>query len=251
MDRVTDPWTERLSSYLDEELAPADRARLEAHLAGCARCARTLAELRSVVQRAARLEDEPPAADLWPAIAARLEPERAAAVRERGAPPAAGERLRGALAAPARRFAFTLPQLAAAAAVLMVLSAAGTWLALSRTPGGTAADGRGPALGSGAPAAGSAATPASAVTADYDLARYDTTIAELQAALRDRRDRLDPATVRVIEQNLHVIDLATEQARAALAADPANPYLHGHLADQLQRKVAVLRQATALASISG
>jgi uncharacterized membrane protein YccC len=122
------------------------------------------------------------------------------------------------------------------------------WLALERGPGR-------------APVAGNAATPApqpaagtagpAAVTAGYEIERYDATIAELQRALRERRDRLDPRTVAVIERNLRIIDAATDQARRALAADPANPYLHGHLADQLQRKVAVLRQATSLAAVSG
>ena len=36
---------ERLSAYLDGELAPAERARLAAHLEACAECTARLAEL--------------------------------------------------------------------------------------------------------------------------------------------------------------------------------------------------------------
>lgn len=36
-----------LSAYLDGELAPAERTRVDAHLAGCERCSRRLAELRA------------------------------------------------------------------------------------------------------------------------------------------------------------------------------------------------------------
>lgn len=40
---------ERLSDYLDGDLPPAERERLEAHLRGCDRCARFGGELRGVV----------------------------------------------------------------------------------------------------------------------------------------------------------------------------------------------------------
>ena len=82
--------------------------------------------------------------------------------------------------------------------------------------------------------------------AAFETARYDAAIADLEQVLRDHRGELDPATVRVIERNLRVIDDATAQARQALAADPASPYLNGHLATQLKRKLTLLRQATAV-----
>ncbi len=87
---------------------------------------------------------------------------------------------------------------------------------------------------------------AEATVADFGFVRYDAAIADLERVLAQHRAQLDPATVRVIEDNLRIIDRATAQARRALAADPANPYLNGHLADQMRRKVELLRQATAL-----
>ena len=51
--------------------------------------------------------------------------------------------------------------------------------------------------------------------------------------LQQNRARLDPQTVRMVEANLEVIDAAIIQARRALAADPSNAYLNGHLAEQM------------------
>ncbi|HVP15632.1 MAG TPA: zf-HC2 domain-containing protein [Terriglobales bacterium] len=226
---MSDLWRGRLSEYLDDELETAERVALEGHLAGCAECRGTVEELRAVVQRAATLEARPPAADLWPAIAARIA--------------APGPRL---AAAPERRrrmprWSFSLPQLAAAAAAIALVSSVAMWLAL----------GRGPAPRVASVPEAARPVPGAAVPASFDVQRYDATIAELETALREHRHELDPATVRTIEQNLRIIDQATEQARRALAADPANPYLNGHLAAQLRLKVDVLKQATAWVSTRG
>src|SRR5205809_5149458 len=70
---MNDTWTERLSEYIDGTLPDAERAALEAHLAGCTACRTTLDELRRVVARARALDDRPPAADLWPAIAEQID----------------------------------------------------------------------------------------------------------------------------------------------------------------------------------
>ena len=46
---MNDQWTDRLSEYVDGELAAGERTALEAHLATCAECRATLEELRRVV----------------------------------------------------------------------------------------------------------------------------------------------------------------------------------------------------------
>jgi anti-sigma factor RsiW len=225
-----DLWADRLSEYVDGELDRAARADAEAHLAACGRCAAMVEELRAVATRAAALPGlPPPATDLWPAIEARLAtPRRILALPARG---------------PGRRFSFTLPQLAAAALLLVMLSSASVWVALSRRPVAPS------------PATRTSPTAASAMVtaqpAGFEAAGYDAAIADLQKVLAEHRSALDPATVKTIEQNLAIIDQATEQARKALAADPANPYLNGHLAEQLKRKMMVLRQATAFVAVRG
>ena len=50
----------RLSDYLDGELAPASRARMERHLGECAQCRRLLAGLRRTVDGLHRLSEPSP-----------------------------------------------------------------------------------------------------------------------------------------------------------------------------------------------
>jgi len=224
-----DAWTDRLSEYLDGGLPKRERAGLEAHLATCAACTTTLGELRRVAERAHALPDRSPDADLWPGIEARLKPRHSVLDLTQW--------LSG------RRVAFSFPQLAAAALALMLLSGGAVWLALQR--------GASSRTTTQAPAPVAVVTPApgnDAALADFNSPRYDAAIADLQQVLNEHRKDLDPATVRIIEENLHIIDVATDQARKALAADPANPYLNGHLVEQMRRKVELLRQVAMMVS---
>ena len=287
---MSDRWTDRLSEYLDGELAADEARELEAHLASCAGCREILADLRRIVGGAAALRDREPEAELWAGIERRIrqEPPQARVVslfdakRER------------------RRVSFSVPQLLAAGLVLALASAGSVWLALRGGPEGV----RGPATvaavqvtrdgpagaerapaapapdGSGSPAAGdgdvletrdgsddsgAAASPpgsgragerprrgtptaqgaqGSARFAGYEDPAYDAAVADLQAVLEQGRDRLDPRTVQVLEESLGTIDAAIEDARRALAADPANARLNTYLAGTRQRKLELLREAS-------
>jgi Putative zinc-finger len=224
-----DSYTNRLSDYLDDEdLTPREREAIGAHLEDCAPCRATLEELREVAARASALVDTPPVTDLWPGVAGRLAPPPRrpfALFRRTGAP---------------RRFSFTLPQLVAASLALMVTSGGAVWLARH---GGSQTEL--PAISSQEPAP-AALTPASVMDAHYDQA-----IADLEKILDDSRSKLDPETVRILQENLRTIDQAIEQCRRALADDAADPYLNSHLADAKQRKLALLRRANALADQEG
>lgn len=224
---MTDTWIDRLSEYLDGELTDAERAALESHLASCRECMTTLAELREVAARAAALMPRPPADDLWPGIEPRLQPGANAVLPFR--------------ARPSRRLSFTLPQLAAAGIALMVVSGGGVWVLQH---GGRAT--------SAPPIAAIDRTPEPRVvsTALIDP-RYDEAIADLEQALDAGRAQLDPATVKIIEANLAAIDKAIDESQRALSEDPANMYLNTHLADARQRKLALLRRATALVGPKG
>jgi putative zinc finger protein len=223
-----DQWTNRLSDYIDDELPPEERADLEAHLAACAACTATLDALREVVARAGSLTPRPPAADLWPGIAPRLErPAMVTAFQPLSS-------LSGG-----RRFSFTMPQLVAAGLALMVMSGGGVWVLQH---GGRATD-TPSVIASGASGPGADSGVAPAALGDP---RYDEAIADLEQALRAGRADLDPGTIKILESNLDAIDNAIDQSRRALAADPANVYLNNHLADARQRKLALLRRATAM-----
>ena len=73
---------------------------------------------------------------------------------------------------------------------------------------------------------------------------YDDAVQELEGVLERNRDQLDTTTVRVLEQNLAIIDRAIRDARAALGQQPSNPYLTKYLDQAMQRKVQLLQRAT-------
>src|SRR5688572_33291452 len=102
-----DEWVDRLSEYVDGELSVRDQAAIEEHMVTCDVCRVTLGELRAVIDAARSVDNPPPARDLWPAIAAAIDVPPAGADARRF-------RRRGH-----RRISFTVPQLAAAAIVLM------------------------------------------------------------------------------------------------------------------------------------
>ena len=68
--------------------------------------------------------------------------------------------------------------------------------------------------------------------------------------LKQRRDKLDPSTIKVVEDNLALIDAAVKQARAALMHDPASGFLTEQLDNALQKKVELLRTVALLPSRS-
>jgi putative zinc finger protein len=69
----TCPTPETLSALLDGDLSSAETASANGHLAGCSRCAQTLAELSSLVGAAGTLEALEPPPTLWRAVEGELE----------------------------------------------------------------------------------------------------------------------------------------------------------------------------------
>ena len=227
---MNDQWTDRLSEYVDGELAAGERLGLEAHLATCAECRATLEELRRVLARARSLEDRPPTADLWSGIHARLTPGRRPGVSRDGT----ARRL-------SWRVSFNVPQLIAASIALVLLSGGGMWLALHSPTLETRTPRTSPPL----PAVGQ---PLVRTAGSVETSRTDRAIADLQDVLARNESRLDTSTVRVVRENLALIDSAIGQARRALEADPGNAYLNLHLADTMRRKLELLRRINAIAT---
>ncbi|HKY61558.1 MAG TPA: zf-HC2 domain-containing protein [Gemmatimonadota bacterium] len=214
-----------LSAYLDGDLAAPDREAVERHLAGCRACTAVLEDLGRLVHAAGQLEDREPVTDLWPGIAGRLE----------GRAPARVVPIQDARPRSRRRFSFTMPQLAAAAIALVVLSGAAVWWGSPR-PGDVALD-------RSVPASGTAQGTGVPVSLEAGPA-YSDALADLERAFEASRDRLDPATVATVERNLAIIDEAILQTVEALRADPGSTYLYEHLERSRRQKLDVLRQAT-------
>ncbi len=226
---MNDIWMNRLSEYLDGELDSTERAALDAHLATCGVCFATLGELKRVVARAQALEDSQPDKDLWPRIRARLTPEHGSA--------GVGE-ARHAATTARRRFTFSVPQLLAASVALVLMSGGAVGIAMHQKPSNTPV-----------PAAARLHERGMVAAASW-TGTTDAAIADLQATLTQNESRLDTTTVRIVRQNLAIIDRAIAEARTALQKDPGNAYLNLHLADTMRRKVELLRRVNDIAAQS-
>lgn len=214
-------WQDRLSEYADGTLAPAERADCEAHLARCAECTGLVLELRAVARQAARLEDSAPAGDLWPGIAARIARADVIDITRARRP---------------RIFGW----MAAAAVAVALAGGAMAWGILQQTT---------PSV-TPVPVATTEPAPSGELTVLPAMAQaeatYSSAEADLRAILNEGRDRLNPATVAVLERNLALIDSAIAQTETALRNDPASAYLNSYLARTMQRKLTLLRQAATL-----
>jgi hypothetical protein len=258
---------EALLEYLEESLDGVSRGRVDEHVAGCLRCSAIMRDIGAIRSEAARLPELAPSRELWPEIAARIEPAVVPlAVR------------------PKRDVPRTwIPALAAAAAVLVVATAGITYLATSRSlvpsasrvavskrpaesaPRSTTTEG---APGSSEPTVAGVSPPpvettgtapevqpaatlasrSSGAPASPSELAFGDEIARLQNIVTERRRRLDPATVLVIEQSLKIIDAAVKQSRAALARDPNSGFLADQLNHALDKKVELLRTVALLPS---
>lgn len=216
-----DPWTDRLSEYIDGELDADARQGIETHLASCAECRATHDGLLRVVTRAQSGGYHPPPHDLWP----RVEQ----AVRAPG-------RVRRPVVV-----SFTLWRLAAAAGIVAVIAGGIAWsIATSRDESAPVAVENTPPVVPVAPVPG-ALGPTAAAVASYREAAND-----LERALEAGRGALRPETMRVIEENLRAMDVAIAQADSALRQDPGSEYLNQYLVATMQRKLKLLRHAVAI-----
>jgi hypothetical protein len=194
----------------------AESSSASPHVDECATCRATLARVRRLLADARALpRDVAPPPEVWSAV-------RASVSRDSG-----------------RRATHWWHNgwLATAAAMVLVVGTA-TFMSFA-------------ARGKSAKAKAMVETVASPLTTPALYAvdkNYVATIRELRAALETQRSRLAPSTVQTVDRSLRVIDEAIAEARAALAADPANSVLVDILAGQYERQVDLLQRAAALSS---
>jgi len=231
--------TEQLHDLLDGQLPPDEGARLRAHLAGCPACLESYEALRGLVGELAGLpRDARAPGGLWAGIEARIatrEGASGAGTQMSSGPEGTTVLSLGEARGRRRRFAFTMPQLAAAALVVALVSGGGMWMALSRPAG----SGAGPvATAQRVDRFGSAARMAASGDAAYDQA-----LLQLQTLVDQGRSVLAPETVKTLDRSLRTIDDAIAQIREALAKDPSSQLLNRMLINQQRTKLRVLKQA--------
>lgn len=210
-----------LDDYLDGRLEPGETTAVEEHVAGCPSCRLELEGLRSLHRR---IQDLPasidPDRDLWPGIAGRI---------------GRGTVVDGAFGRRRRWWA-----VAAAAALLLAVGAGG--FLLGRLGGG--AQQGSPQLAPGAgPGLRQVRVDMPAATAAEEFARAR---AELIGALHARRHDLSEESLRVVEENLDIIDGAITRITRALQEDPDNPQLNRQLVMAYRQELSLLQRATQL-----
>jgi len=206
-------WVDRFSAYLDDELDPGARRRVESHLARCPDCARVMAELRSIVAAAPEYQGTEPARDLWPVIRAAIDSTKG---------------IEFPLRRPAAR-RFELRHLIAAGLVMAAVGAGVTWYVQPRPP---------------VVAVAPEPPPATASNAGLSDPNYNAAIADLERILAANRSQLDTATVRIVDESLATIDRAIADAREAIQRDSSNAYLNERIAQKMRQKLNLLRVAT-------
>jgi hypothetical protein len=212
----------RLSAYLDGELLPAEQSAVEAHLASCIHCTELLADLAAVVERAeAMAREAEPSADLWPAIAARLKPQRSARSLFQGS-------FRDLLGG----YRFRLkPAFAAVAGVALVVATA--FLLVRSRP-------------ISPPEVLVVTAPGAVTTGIGDASpEYYDRLAVLRSRAHAQLTH-DPRVMEVLEQNLQVLDMAIAQYADALTEQPGDERLRSRIDAARQRKIELLQETVSL-----
>ncbi len=257
---------ELFADYFENDLGLEQKAGVDAHVASCARCQGLVRDLDDIRETAGSMPDLVPSRDLWQGIEARIQPT--------------------VVSIAPRRSVAAIPGswLATAAAGLIVVSSSVTYVATSRTM--QKEPKQAPAASAPARVAGAtveATLPSSSVAAPSAAARETTPapriapapvrrapravaiqasarsvppaervlseeIDELQTLLDTKRGNLEPETVRVVEENLAIIDAAVSQAREAVSRDPGSGFLNERLESALQKKVQLLRTVALIRS---
>ncbi len=211
---------DRLQDFVDGLLGGDEQAELERHLVECELCLRATRSQRALLDQLTALPRSiAPVRDLRPRIHAVI-----------AAGPVHGPRT----GLGARTLWSSRHLLAAAAMVLIALSAAVTAVVI-----------RGGARTTSAAVLDAAPLPGMA-PADFNMleANYVAATDELSRLLYAQRASLAPETVRILEENLAIIDAALAEARAALRADPRNHALSVMVVAAFEKKLNLLRRAT-------
>ena len=211
----------QLNDYVDDALDPSERARCDAHLAQCSACRQDVAALRSVVADVHALPaGVAPRRDLLGGIHAAIDAEQVK--------PIGSWRTR-------TLWSMRIP-LAAAAIVLIVATAVVTRFFE-----------RGPARQVVASQPNGSSVLVSQEISSLQ-SKYEPAIAELQQLVQTQRANLSPATIRVLEENLLVIDRAIRESEEALRDDPTNEMVNQMLWSAYEKKLELLRRATSVVS---
>jgi Putative zinc-finger len=199
--------SEWLGDAVDGTLDVERHAQVDAHCRTCSSCRELLDDLTEIRAAAATLVRHAPSPDVWKAIAAKVgQPVKVASI---------------------------WPQIAAAAALVVVLGTA-AWFAIGTAP---------PEGGNG-----TASELVRSAASELQLAEqhYLNAITALEQLTVGRDTALDPAVASEIAQSLKSIDRAIDDSRTALKSEPNSFVAQTSLLEALRMKVALLQETVSL-----
>jgi hypothetical protein len=192
-------------------------AALEAHAVSCSACQADLAAWRNLSVAASELHEEWDSPALWPRIERALrEPSRAAGASW-------WQRLAGAFNLPPLAW-----QTAAAALVLMLLSASSLWIIWHRHVAG--------------PIAGPLLSYRAVRDVEEKGAAYEAAIDKLDAEARPALDNASTPLLASYREKLQVLDSAIADLKAQAGMNPANGHLRRQLLAMYQEKQFTLEE---------
>jgi hypothetical protein len=263
---------EMFLDFFEHELEGANRSRFDEHVATCLRCQGLIRDIDGIRNQAADLPELVPSRDLWSGIEARIQPQvrsisttRASSISRTWLAAAAAALIvvtsSVTYIATSRTMNKPAPKKTAATVVATPQVAMAEREAAPPLAEPVVTE---PAVTSSAPSVPSVrhAPPAMRSTPRSSLASSSSSpmaptpsevafageIVQLQTVLTERRSQLDPETVKVVEDNLKLIDTAVKRAKSALSKDPASSFLTRQLDNALQKKVELLRTVALLPS---
>lgn len=204
-----------IGDQLEGTIGPADKAKLDTHLADCADCRAILADFIRIADGARELPKREPSARVWTGVLAGVGLSGREPARERGAATGWGERF----------FLLGRTRTVWAAALLLVIAvgiAVGTRIGRNGAPFLSADD-------------------------KYTLGKleeaekhYQLAIEALQAAVGGRITGLDPLIAAAFARNLGDIDAVIRECRGAVQANPSDLSARAYLLDAYKDKVEFL-----------
>ncbi len=205
-----------IGEHLERTIRPADKARLESHLATCADCRGLFEDFQDIANKAKDLDRETPPDDVWPNVLARVQASRreermrAAARRDRFAPGFGGTRW-------------------AWAAVLLFAGVA-IGLVVGLKPWKTAE-----------PVFATASDELQTMAKLEDAEKhYKLAIQSLTEALTSAKGNIDLRTAALLAWDLRAVDSVIESCRVAVAKEPGNIDARVFLLAAYQKKVDML-----------
>jgi anti-sigma factor RsiW len=222
-----------INDYVDESLAPAERADVDLHVASCAECRALVDDLRELRRAAGSLDVREVPVRAWTrierAITFEAESARSTQIPQKGF----------VLRAPRALRSTSGLMWLAAAAVLLLATAVGLRVLPRTLRTDTPANPPGVAVSSDT---------AQSVEAELRQAEahYEKAIKGLEQIANAEQGALDPQTAATLQKNLSVIDQAISESRAALRVEPSSEPAQQSLIDSFKTKMGLLQNTVAL-----